>query len=539
MMKINIRQFLFLMLCVPSILFQVSCSDILDKHPTDKLTEATFWQTEKDALLALTGVYHEGTQANGRYFPFWMKGTIIRFDLFADNGNEKDDRLEYDGNLTSSHSFIENFWSASYNKIGRCNNFLGNISKVDMDEVKKAELIAEVKFIRAFYYFWMSQYWGGVPLVTEVLDYDAANSISRSSKSEVVDFTLREFSEAAADLPLMRPDNEYGRITKGAALAMMGRLLMSEKRWDEASEVYNQIIDLGIYSIDPRYKELFEVGGEKSPEVLLAFVLVENDYGDDIIKLCMPTAFGGWSQLNVFNNLVEEYEMIDGKSPEESPLFDINKPYDNRDPRLHMTVLISRESVWRGELFDGHPDSKTSDVLTRRRWTGYRLNKFLDEDYQGNINAYGGDFPVIRYAEVLLSYLESKLEAGHALDQTLLDQTINAVRSRQAVGLPPVVETDRDKLREILRRERRVELAFEGLRLFDLLRWEIAHEKLNEKVYGIKLTNDPENYDEGFTIDDNGYYFFEQPVFEERNYLWPIPQSEIDINPNLEQNPGY
>src|SRR5690606_21675277 len=102
------------------------------------------------------------------------------------------------------------------------------------------------------------------------------------------------------DLPLMRPDNEYGRITKGAALAMMGRLLMSEKRWDEASEVYNQIIDLGIYSIDPRYKELFEVGGEKSPEVLLAFVLVENDYGDDIIKLCMPTAFGARSQLNVF-----------------------------------------------------------------------------------------------------------------------------------------------------------------------------------------------------------------------------------------------
>ena len=90
-MNINIRQFLFLVLCVPSILFQVSCSDILDKHPTDKLTEATFWQTEKDALLALTGVYHEGTQANGRYFPFWMKGTIMRFDLFADNGNEKDD----------------------------------------------------------------------------------------------------------------------------------------------------------------------------------------------------------------------------------------------------------------------------------------------------------------------------------------------------------------------------------------------------------------------------------------------------------------
>jgi hypothetical protein len=121
--------------------------------------------------------------------------------------------------------------------------------------------------------------------------------------------------------------------------------------------------------------------------------------------------------------------------------------------------------------------------------------------------------------------------------------------------MPPVTQTDPAQLREILRRERRIELAFEGLRLFDLLRWQLADIKLNEPVYGLKLTNDPDNYTGGFAIDEDGYYFYEQPIFYDHYYLWhyfyeqpifydhyylwPIPQSERDINPNLEQNPGY
>lgn len=540
MEKINIKRVISIFGVVSLILLNSCEENLLEKYPTDKLSEATFWKTEKDAMLALTGVYNEGTQANGRYFSFWMKGTTLRFDLFADNGNEKDNRLEYNGNLTSTDTYVTNMWRASWNKIVRCNNFLANIPKVQMNEQKKNAMVAEVKFIRAYFYFLMSQYWGGVPLFSEVLDYQTANTISRSAKSEVVAFALNELTGAAENLPGTRPNSEYGRITKGAALAIKGRLLMSEKRWSEAAQTYKQIIDLGIYQIDPRYKQLFEDEGEMNKEVILAFPLVENTYGDDVIKLSIPTALGGWKQFNVFNDLVEDYEMIDGKTIDESPLFDINNPYNNRDPRLYMTIFLSRYTVFRGKLYDGHPDSKTSDILTRRRWTGYGLKKFADETYTGNNDIYGADFPVIRYAEILLSYLESKLEAGDPVDQTLLDQSINLVRGRAAVGMPPVTETDPEKLRVILRRERRIELAFEGLRLFDLLRWHTAHIKINEPVYGIKLTNDPANYTGGFIINENGYYFYEQPIFkEDANYLWPIPQSEIDINPNLEQNPGY
>ncbi len=522
------------------IMSMISCQDLLEKYPSDQLSEATFWQTEKDANLALIGVYHEVPGNNWNFFSFWMKGLVIRFDLFADNGNEKDRRINYDGTLTPSHTRVASIWSASYNKIARCNNFLANIQNVEMDEQKKNKMIAEVRFIRAYFYYYMSQLWGGVPLVTKVLDYDAANTISKSAKSAIVNFTLTELTEAASILPLTRPDNEYGRVTKGAALAIQGRLLMAEQRWTEAAQIFKQIMDMGIYEIDPRYKELFEYAGEKSKEVIHAFPYIENEYGTDIQKLCMPSANGGWHQLNAFNNLVDAYEMIDGKTTDESPLFDMNNPYENRDPRLYMTVLLSRYHTFRGKLYDGHPDSKTNDVLGRRNWTGLGINKFLDHNYTGNINQYGADFPVIRLAEILLSYLESKLEAGEPIEQNLLDQTINLVRGREAVHMPPVTETDPDKLRMILRRERRVELAFEGQRLFDLLRWKTAHIYLNEPFTGIKITNNPDNYEGGWTINENGYFLFEQPIFNENvNYLWPIPQSEIDINPNLEQNPGY
>ena len=163
----------------------------------------------------------------------------------------------------------------------------------------------------------------------------------------------------------------------------------------------------------------------------------------------------------------------------------------------------------------------------------------MDEDLTENLGNYGGNWTIIRYAEVLLSYLESKLESGAAIDQALLDQTINKVRGRASVNMPPVTTTDPTELREIIRRERRVEFAFEGLRYYDILRWGIAAEELNRQYTGMKLTNDPPNYND-FPVDDEGFLIYQQRNFKAGiNELWPIPQSEIDINKNLTQNPGY
>ena len=164
----------------------------------------------------------------------------------------------------------------------------------------------------------------------------------------------------------------------------------------------------------------------------------------------------------------------------------------------------------------------------------------MEDDATKNQWSYGGNFSIIRYAEVLLSYLESKLESGAAIDQGLLDATINKVRGRAAVNMPAVTTTDPVELRKIIRRERRVEFAFEGLRYYDILRWGIAATELNRQFTGMKLTNTPATYTD-YPVDSEGYFIMPQ----KRNFkagtneLWPIPQSERDINKNLTQNTGY
>ena len=195
-------------------------------------------------------------------------------------------------------------------------------------------------------------------------------------------------------------------------------------------------------------------------------------------------------------------------------------------------------------LYIAHPDSNPNiyqDQLLRRPWSGYMIRKFCDEDYDGNLNVYGCDFPMIRYAEVLLSYLEANIEDGSPITQNLLDETINKVRGREEIKMPPVTELNPNKLTTILRRERRIELAWEGLRLFDLFRWRTAHIILKGRFHGMKVCSkkDAPNYTK-VPVNADGYYFCEETFFrEDVDYLWPIPQAERDVNKNLTQNNGY
>ena len=171
--------------------------------------------------------------------------------------------------------------------------------------------------------------------------------------------------------------------------------------------------------------------------------------------------------------------------------------------------------------------------------TGYCIAKFLDGGFEGNLMNYGGNFTLIRYPEILLSYLEAKMEAGDVITQSLLNETINKVRGRASVNMPAVTETNVDALRNIIRRERTVEFAFEGLHYYDILRWGTASEELNRQFTGMKLTTDPENYTAS-AVDENGYAICSRRVFTPgKSELWPIPLSEIQLNPNLVQNPGY
>lgn len=522
----------------------LGCSDILELDPYGVISENAFWRDGNDALLALTGVYNNQSTSNEADF---FSSTFVLFgDQKSDNAYASTDVREFivDGQLNPDNPIVKDTWTYSYSKIARANYFLENIDKVAvMDENVRSVMKAEARFIRAAYYFFMSQYWGGVPLVQKVLSVPEANSVTINSKNEVVDFVLKELSEVAEILPATRPDAERGRVTKGAALAFKGRLLMSEERWSEAVSTYKSIMDLGIYIIDPSYQDIFLETGEKSKEIIFSVQYLNPNNGNNIPYRYNTFSMGGQSQVTPLNDLVQAYECKDGRTIDESPLYDPQNPYMKagekyRDPRLYYTVLLPNVSTLKdGTLYITHPDSITSkDALPKYSWTGYGLRKFIDYSFSGNLSAYGGDVPLIRYAEVLLSYLESKLEAGDPVTQELLDQTINKVRGRESVQMPAITETNRDVLRTILRRERRVELAMEGIRNWDIYRWGIADVVLNRKIYGAKVADGPGGK---YVTDQNGYYYVYERKFKSHHYLWPIPQSERDINPGLEQNQGY
>ncbi len=376
---------------------------------------------------------------------------------------------------------------------------------------------------------------------THSLTIDEANTITRTPQAEVWQFVETELTESYPSLPSSRPDNEKGRITEGAALAILGRVQMADKKWIEAANTYKKIIDRGAYAIDQNgFRQLFMQTGENSKEIVLASQFQEDTYGHVMLQYMYPETWGGWHQFSPYNELVQTFECTDGKTIDQSPLYNPDAPYDNRDPRLDYTIMINNRTTFKGQLFVSAPGSDSPDRMNKYNWSGYCINKFMDSTFSGNLMNYGGNFTLIRYAEVLLGYLECQLESGAAINQSLLDATINEVRGRASVNMPPVsASISPEDLRAQIRREREVEFAFEGLHYYDILRWGVAAEKLNRQFTGMKLTNDPANYT-AYPVDENGFFIYQTRHFQKGvNELWPIPQSERDINPNLTQNPGY
>lgn len=520
----------------------VSCEEsVLDKQPLDQLSTNNFWTTAEDAELALAGVYNKATA--------WSRFThICEFDINTDNGTDRKINqafLTY-GNLNPSTGDVKSYWNNSYNEIAGCNYFLENIDAIeDINANTKAEMIAEVRFLRAFTYFNMSQYWGGVPLVDKLLTMEESITINSASKTDIINFVLSELDAVAGDLPTTRGGNQHGRIVRGAAFALKGRLLMAEKKWSEAAAAFKAVIDLGVHDIDPQYSELFNGNNEQSSEIIFARKYLAGEIANSTQLYYRPNVDGGWHHMNPYQSLVDAYLCTDGLPIEESPLYDPANPVvkngvNYRDPRLLYTVFYPGISSIKGRVYHGHPDSTSvvGDVFTYDAgMTGYCLQKWVDNDYTGDVYSSGVDVPVIRYAEVLLSYLECQINAGANINQSLLDLTINAVRGRAAVGMPAVTETDAGKLMDILKRERRVELAWEGLRFWDLVRWGETS-KLQQTMYGIKITDDPANYTR-FPVGPTGHYKVFDLKYNSNTIPWPIPQDELDINTTLTQKDNW
>lgn len=518
-----------------------SCSDFLDTLPKDQLAPSTTWQTEADAKGFIVGCYKD--LLDGNTLLYLDCGSDIGYNNFPWEGF----RPWGDGSLSSSNPGQILY---DYKSIRKANTFLENVDKVTFsDEALKKDYIAQAKAIRAYKYFLMNWWYGGVPIIESYTSADEAK-VERNSEQEVREYIAKDLDEALAGIaeePAAR-----GYIAKGAVLAIKMREALYYGEWQKAKDAAKAIIDLKQYELEPDYATPFRVDAVDSKEIILADQHIENLEYLGTIGQMYNNADQGWSSIVPTQNLVDMYEMSDGLTKEESNTYDPKHPFANRDPRMAKTVIYPGRD-WNGSILNTL-DILLSDGSKNKNYPAYADNasksaltwaKYLDpmDQYGGNI-WYTGACPIVfRYAEVLLTYAEASNElSGPSADvYGYLDQI------RQRAGMPVVDRAKyatKDKLRELIHRERTVELAGEGLRRADILRWKEDGKMLAEKVMNGDLlriagTVNESEADPTMRAEVTGTEVIETRTFASRNRYLPIPQSSIDKNPNLKQNTGY
>lgn len=539
-------------------LVTVSCSDLLDKEPPSSISDGSFWTGEGDAMLALTGCYR--FQTGWSHDDFATPQGLLYLDFAGGNGTEKENfsTLMASSNTVATNGNLRWYWGNAYTQIAKYNVFLENITDCPMDGDKKEIWSAEVKCLRAYFLFNLAFYYKDVPMPLKTLSVEEANTISQTPQADVYAQVETDLKAAINLLPTKYSSEEYGRFTKGAAQVLLSRLYLAQEKWSEAAAVLRSVIDSGIYELDRRYGEdsyekLFQIGGEYSPETIFCIMGVKDLYTNSRYQYLYPEAtYGGWHQFAPYNELVKEYFCTDGKDIQTSEVYDENDPYANRDLRLYASVFLPPLGSYPGSTYndityDCFKGANTSDYYNKfALFNGYCPKKGCDPSIINNLGATPTYTPIMRYAEVLLSYLEALNEAQpSAVDQDILDLTINDIRDRVKLTKLEKANMSQELIREAVRKERRVELAFEGLRYYDVLRWGIAEKELNHTFTGVKLSDDPKarNYRGSGTaaspVDEDMYYQFEKRTWSPHNRYFPIPQNDLNVNKNLKQNTGY
>ncbi|WP_290790896.1 RagB/SusD family nutrient uptake outer membrane protein [Flavihumibacter sp. UBA7668] len=504
----NIIKSFFLIAVV--LMITTSCNKFLEKNPGDVISSGTFWKTEEDVQKGLSGVY---SRLRGGYYSY----TKVFLEGYSDNGYTRliTSFLDMSKGVVNSTNVPSAFFTGPYNGIASCNYFLENIDNAPVSTDLKNKVKGEVRFLRALFYFDLVQAYGGVPLYKVEPNTVEEAKIAASPKADVLAFVHEDLDFAISNLP----DIAYtGHAVKGSAMALKGKVLLFEQKWNESANILQQVINGGKFSINSSYSDLFITATQRNnPEIMFSTMYLAPNSTHSGSGEGLETEVGWYGAVTLYQTLADEYECIDGKPISSSPLFNPDDPYINRDPRMDITLKLP------GEKFI-NPNG--SEQTYPEQQTPFVMQKYLDLThlpFSRDISAVKTDVNIIhiRYADVLLMYAEAKNEATGP-DATVYD-AINKVRQRLQVNLPPVDETiynSQDALREYIRHERRVEFACEGLRYFDLKRWNIMDEKL-------KAVFNPPPY---------------VPLslsFGEKNNVLPFPQSELERNPQLEQNKDY
>lgn len=495
-----------------------SCNDsFLERNPKDQLSDVSFWKTSDDATKYATGIY---------LYLIEPENHTIMTDCYTDNAIPIHVGAEQGvlsaGTAVSSNPHFLQLWQAAYETIRRCQIFYEHIGEVSMNEKAKAQLTAEVQFLEAFAYHNLWKYMGGVPILDHPLQLNEPLP-ARSSAEETYEYVVKLLDKAAPNLPEIRTAADHGKASAGACYALKARMAFYNHKYDVAEAAAEQVMQTGKFGLYPNYGDLFQPVAETCNEILFDREYVENpkngSEGSVIGLFFSPVDFGGWEALSPTQDMVDAYPCTDGKSIAESPLYDPAKPFVNRDPRLAYSIF------WPGTTCGPMTFNNKYMGDGNHTRTGYSMRKYINPDNYGIQNYDWTNFIYIRYAEVLLTYAEARNENLSAPDAKVYD-AVNKIRQR--VNLPGLEEgLSKDQMRDAIRLERRLELAFEGIHLFDTRSYRTTEKDVTKPVYGI----DP----------DGKKILIETRKFNpNRDYLWAIPLKEIDLSQGvLKQNPEW
>lgn len=562
-MNTKFFRYVFVSMAVGSAFTLCSCNDFLDREEDSFIDKTATFDSYNRTKQYLTYAYSLLPEGLNRFSGGALLGAATDDACFA---IESSNIQQFNNGSWNALSNPDNVWDRYFAGIAKCCTLLENSNHINLDisrldPAKRVEYEnnlkdirmwrAEAHFLRAYFNFELLKRYGPIPIIKSTLDINKDYSDTpRPTMKEVVEFIVKDCDMAADSLeltPWRNMNDAFGRATKGAALALKSRLLLyaasplyvdfgdideankpsDATLWKAAADAAKAVIDLNQYELAPAYDDLFKNDFQNKEYIFVRRYPSNSDFE----KSNFPVSYGGKGGTNPSQNLIDDYEMLDGTAFDWSDPVKAAHPFENRDERLLATVLMNGV-LFKGKRVATYPGGADAMPNPNATKTGYYLRKFLNENV--NIQTGGGSdghvVPLFRLAEIYLNYAEALNE----YDPTNPDIAVYLNKIRERVSLPDVPSgLTQEQMRTLIHHERRVELAFEEHRFWDVRRWKVASSTLGAPVKGVKITQD-----------DAGNFTYspvqvEQRVFQPKMYWYPIPQSEVLKLHHWEQNKGW
>lgn len=517
----------------------------VNRLPETSISDATFWRSETDLIAATNYLY--------TFIPAFNNEDVWSDDAIGLTANSISDGSRLapatDGNYSNPYILIR----AANNIIEKAPRASENTSAAVIDRY-----VAEARFFRAWGYYTLVQRYGNVPLILKILDDNSPELTAPASpREEIISQIYQDLDFAASKLPTMAAlgTANFGRISNTGALAFKARVALFEGTRSKfhnygdskthltlAVAAAKAVIDSKQHSLFANYFNLFQYEGEglQNKENIIV-----KQYGVSLTdRVLVHTYYRGTIEngnKSPTKSLVDSYLMSDGLPTSKSPLYKTpvksTDVFVNRDDRLSQTVMKAGDPyIFTKKVFD------IANIVFQK--TGFCFRKFSNID-DWNTQASSIDRPVLRYAEVLLTYAEAKYELNETISDADLDLSINLLRTRGKIAklTNAFVTTNGLNMREEIRRERRIELAQEGHRYWDLMRWKTAEIELPKPVLGNFFFKTEFGASTPAVVTPDGFILVTAANFRKfdpaKDYLWPLPLNEISLNPNLKQNPNW